>query len=76
MCLAVVQPLAPLLGGAAQTQAVVSRPSVGKWRRQDMQLVGDGGSPRGKWEPWEAQDSYPTSGIQIAETQLLCKSEK
>lgn len=73
MCLAVVQPLSPLLGGAAQTQAVVSRPSVGKWR---MQLVGDGGSPRGKWEPWEAQDSYPTSGIQIAGTQLLCKSEK
>lgn len=29
-----------------------------------------------RWEPWGAQDSYLTLGIQIAETQLLCKSEK
>lgn len=43
---------------------------VYRWLRSWGFLLGEGR------KPGEAHNRLPTSGIQIAETQLLCKSEK
>lgn len=58
--------------GSADRQHGLQDPS-GDVERAGPVACGDGGVWEG-WEPWEAQDSHPASGIRTAETQLLCKS--